>query len=199
MIEDRFILTAASCVKLFKAAQLTVYAGSNNLISSQQQADVEKIFIHSKFEGSLHNVAVLRLKSKLALGSSVNKISLSTSLKISENSKVSITGFALSKTSSVSQFCLKSVSALVKLSTSCNLNLSAEKHLSFQQFCLAGINKATLDAASSLSLGSPVVQNNVLVGIAANAQFDANTSVFARSITNIAFYIDFITSATARV
>lgn len=191
VIKDRFILTAASCVTLFTADQLTVYAGSNNLISSQQKAHVEKIIIHSGFQGSLHNVAVLQLKSKLTLGTSVNKISLSTSVKIIENTKVLISGFASSEVSSVAQVCLKSVSALVKLSTSCNLNLAAGKKLSVQQFCLA-----TLDAASSLSLGSPVVQNNVLVGIATHEQFDASTSVFARSITNVAFYVDFIASAT---
>ncbi|XP_066246405.1 trypsin beta-like [Euwallacea similis] len=80
IIGAKHILTAASCVGAFKAANLIVRAGSSLYDEGGQLAKVESINLHPNFveEYLLNNIAILVLSEALELGKNVTVIQWNT-------------------------------------------------------------------------------------------------------------------------
>ncbi len=75
VIADTWVLTAAHCVSTGDGAGLSVRVGSNNNASGGTVIDVDLAKRHPDFDGSWHDVALLRLAS--AVPANVAKITLS--------------------------------------------------------------------------------------------------------------------------
>ncbi|XP_016924071.2 serine protease SP24D [Drosophila suzukii] len=82
IISENYIVTAAHCVKqgsnVAPADQLSIQAGSLLLSSGGVVIPVATVTVHPNYKGNGYDVAVLRLKQSLNLGSNIAAIQLAT-------------------------------------------------------------------------------------------------------------------------
>ncbi|KAH8353386.1 hypothetical protein KR084_010693, partial [Drosophila pseudotakahashii] len=77
---DQIVITAAHCIPSNNNTEMTIRVGSSKGNSGGQLVNVSKIQIHESFGQSLSNdVAVIKLKTSLQMGSNVKSISLADS------------------------------------------------------------------------------------------------------------------------
>ncbi|KAK4872798.1 hypothetical protein RN001_014827 [Aquatica leii] len=76
IINSATVLTAAHCVYRIPAQQITVTAGSNHLNEDYKTFEVERYIIHTEFEGTKNDIALIKLTNSVKYSKKIRPIFL---------------------------------------------------------------------------------------------------------------------------
>ncbi|XP_041674968.1 trypsin beta-like [Drosophila eugracilis] len=153
------IITAAHCVKGASAGAFSVRVGSSYTRYGGQVVKVSKILGHESYDKSLANdIAVIRLQSKLSLGTAVRSIPLAESSPAT-GSSASVSGWGSIAFQRPISKALHGVSVDIVDRNKCQRSYSG--FITKEMICAAAPGK---DSCSGDS-GGPLVSNGELVGI----------------------------------
>ncbi|XP_017127033.1 trypsin beta [Drosophila elegans] len=163
LIADRWVLTAAHCVKGHSASVFTVLAGSTTLDGSDGVTrSVDSVHVAPKFTTSKMNMdaALLKLNASLT-GTNIGTISMATT-RPKAGAKVRIAGWGVtSEGSSSASKTLRATQIRVTRQQKCRTNYRSKATITKYMFCGRAAGKDTCSGDS----GGPVTRNNTLVGI----------------------------------
>jgi len=163
LLTDRWVITAAHCVKGHSASDFTVRAGTSTLDGSDGiTRSVESIHVAPKFTTNKMNMdaALLKLNETLT-GTNIGTISMATS-RPKAGANVRIAGWGITRESgTTASQTLEAAQVRVVRQKKCRLNYRGRATITKFMICARAAGK---DACSGDS-GGPVTRNNVLVGI----------------------------------
>nr|XP_017109915.2 trypsin beta [Drosophila bipectinata] len=163
LVKDRWVLTAAHCVKSYGASEFTVRAGTSTLDGSDGETrSVTSVHVAPKFTTKKMNMdaALLKLNSSLT-GTNIGTISMANYVP-KAGAKVQVAGWGVTKEGgTTASKTLQAIQVNVVRRRKCVLDYRSKATITKYMFCARARNK---DSCSGDSGGS-VVHNNSLVGI----------------------------------
>ncbi|XP_016965598.2 LOW QUALITY PROTEIN: trypsin beta, partial [Drosophila biarmipes] len=163
LLTERWVITAAHCVKGHSASDFTVRAGTNTLDGSDGvTSSVESIYVGQKFTTKTMNmdVALLKLSQSLT-GTNIGTIAMATT-RPKAGATVRIAGWGITREGSTSASkTLEAAQIRVVKQKKCRSNYRGKATITKFMICARAAGK---DACSGDS-GGPVTRNNTLVAI----------------------------------
>ncbi|KAJ8668609.1 hypothetical protein QAD02_010272 [Eretmocerus hayati] len=174
IIHERYLLTAAQCLKYARPKSISVVVGSTNRTANDGETHlVDKIYIHPEYHQtgqpfyvySVNDIALLRLEKNLTFNESVKPVKLpSASDRIADNSSVVLTGFGSIRDAYDPSKILQQLELKVLNQSACRLIWLVGKLVGIEEtmLCTAGVPGK---GACYGDAGSPLVSDEVQVGI----------------------------------
>ncbi|KAK4877878.1 hypothetical protein RN001_010384 [Aquatica leii] len=188
IISTTRILTAAQCTDFYSVSQISVRAGSSIREQGGQLKTVFKKFVHPGYNNPRfdNDVSVLVLSEPLDLNNKVQVVQLATSDDVPDGAYATVTGWGHTENYTLA-------TTLQQLQSPKNSNADCKQHFGSivnidSMVCYGGVQGVTPCAADS---GSPIVYNNVQVGVASLGICDGYFPfVYAR----VEYFLDYIQS-----
>ncbi|XP_049542443.1 chymotrypsin-2-like [Anopheles darlingi] len=164
ILNERWILTAAHCIKEIDAADLEVLAGTNNLKEGGQRYRVDRLFSHSRYNRpQFHNdIALVHLAAPIQFSSKVKSIEYSEQA-LPANVTVRLTGWGMLDVWGPSPTQLQTIDLRTLTNKDCKAKLMLNPHnVDIGHVCT--LTKQGEGACNGDS-GGPLVFGNKLVGV----------------------------------
>ncbi|XP_012286850.1 trypsin-7 [Orussus abietinus] len=166
ILSEKWVITAAHCVKGPFARNFSVKVGSSNLDAKGTVVQAEQIIIHESYDKNLSDfdIALIRLESPLTLNDHVSPISLpSLTERYSSGTVATVTGWGAMRSNGKLSNQLRTVSVPLVSRTECS-SLYGKQLITERMLCAGYVRTGGKDSCQGDS-GGPLVQNGKLIGI----------------------------------
>lgn len=171
---DRWIVTAAHCVRSNAPEDITVVAGTQTLAASVERRAVRRILVNPQFDvfSKDHDVAVVELEQPLALGDRMQAIRLATAGEeasvIAGKVRLAVVGWGMTKEGGVIVRDLRFVRIPMVDRTICNKPFAHDGQVTLNMLCAGerlGAVKDSCRGDSGGPLSASLAGTTVLLGI----------------------------------
>ncbi|XP_038207761.1 trypsin, alkaline C-like [Zerene cesonia] len=168
IINNRSVLTSVNCIYNDAPRNWIIRVGSSLANSGGQVLNVGSFIIHPNYSaaGSDNDVAILRAQSFINYGTNVNRISIAGSnYNLNDNTAVTVMGWGAIRFEGPKSNQLLKADLLIINQETCRRNYNTLAYTITQNMQCAGNPNTGADFCEG-DTGSPLVHQNVLVGIA---------------------------------
>ncbi|GAB0095143.1 trypsin [Sergentomyia squamirostris] len=165
ILNKRFILTAAHCLKLFQVKRTTVSAGSNNPYENETSFNAKAFYLHPLYETVDYDFGIIELSEDILFNERQKSASLPQADEdIPDGTLLQASGWGQTNNISESPYILRGVKLPKIDQVTCRLAYSKHTTSITDRMLCAGYFEGGLDSCYGDS-GGPLLSGNTIVGV----------------------------------